>query len=70
MSQTVAGDVRPGTGGRGPRIGARGLDLRPGEARGLGVTDIDWLTGTLHVERALRKDGGVKATKTKRGTWS
>jgi integrase len=40
--------------------------LRPGEARGLKVTDIDWLTGTLHVERALRKDGGVKTTKTNR----
>ena len=40
--------------------------LRPGEARGLQLGDIDWLTGTLHVERALRKDGGVKATKTKR----
>jgi integrase len=52
------------------RGSVRVVDLRPGEARGLEVTDIDWLTGTLHVERALRKDGGVKATKTKRGTWS
>ena len=38
--------------------------LRPGEARGLQVEDIDWVTGTLHVIRALRKDGGVKDTKT------
>jgi YD repeat-containing protein len=40
--------------------------LRPGEARGLKVADIDWLTATLHIERALRKDGRVKTTKTKR----
>jgi integrase len=38
--------------------------LRPGEARALKVTDIDWVTGTLHVERALRNDNTVKATKT------
>ena len=40
--------------------------LRPGEARGLKVEDIDCVTRTLHVVRALRKDGRVKATKTKR----
>jgi integrase len=39
--------------------------LRPGEVRGLKMEDLDWPTGTLHVERALRNDNSEKPTKTK-----
>ena len=40
--------------------------LRPSEARALQVSDIDWVTGTLRVERALTPDNRVKGTKTGR----